>query len=56
MRTFGARIFLSLLAGKLDTTEQRLPWQQSRQRIRVITLCVKVLINSRQNKIKVFVK
>jgi len=60
MRILSARIFLSLLAGKLEQTERRLPWQQLRQnnlhivrRInnRTTTLCVQnSLINSSQIK------
>ena len=30
MRILGARIFLSLLAGKLEKFEQRLPWGKPR--------------------------
>ena len=29
MRILSARIFLSLLAGKFDKTEQKLPWSQN---------------------------
>jgi len=61
MRILSARIFLSLLAGKLEKTERRLLWQQLRQIICIklratniwtTTLCIQnALINSNQNEI-----
>jgi len=46
MRILSARIFLSLLAGKLETFEQRLPWQELRLNMTHGIVCLKQFDNN----------